>query len=389
MGIYLGSTAILSGGLGDTDSCIVAQSGDNLASKYAQAKSLTPGGSALSQANRATLLILPGTYTFTPGAGNAGLLLDADFVDLVGAGTSPAAVVIASNGRTVVQTANDVLISGLSLKSTALLDGASDADGDAAYFPSSNLPATRLLNVYATSHRVDVVYSGHYEGCVAGDYAFGSGLEGTAEFSGVAVRCQAGDFSFGTMLFSGTAHYCTAGEHSFGGSFSGGAGEFSGYAEGCVAGDYSFGSDTGVFSGEAVNCLAGNVSFTATGTFSGKATNCKAGDGSFASGEDAVFSGIAINCVAGAVSFAGGDSEAATLSGRVINCLAGSNSFGGNTGTVSGEVIGCVSTGDESFGGSITGKVLFCVALDGDSFGTRSGSGVAKRCFNAATEVSD
>ena len=60
-------------------------SGTNLLAAYTAAKALTPGGSALSNTNRATLLVPAGTYNL--GTGNYTLTIDGEFVDIIGVGT--------------------------------------------------------------------------------------------------------------------------------------------------------------------------------------------------------------------------------------------------------------------------------------------------------------
>jgi len=60
-----------------TSSQIIAVPGDNLLTKYALAKTLTPQGNARSATNRATLIIYPGVYTLS-----AQWNIDTQFVDI-------------------------------------------------------------------------------------------------------------------------------------------------------------------------------------------------------------------------------------------------------------------------------------------------------------------
>lgn len=65
--------------------------GDALVAGYAAAKILIPGGNSLSATNRAKVLLYPGTYAVDDGS----LILDTEFVDLVGIG-GPNGVIISS-----------------------------------------------------------------------------------------------------------------------------------------------------------------------------------------------------------------------------------------------------------------------------------------------------
>ena len=197
--------------------------GTYLKAAYAAAKALTPNGLALSSTNRACVLVYPGRYDLVASTGTIGITLDTEFVDLIGVGARES-IWITSVGWTVAQTANDVVIKGLTLESV------SASFGDVAYFPNTNLPLTKMEDVNcvgvnnAYSHRRLVEFSGTFTNCVAtggyGGYgAFGGG--GTA--SGTFTNCVAGAYGFGSFtgsggIFSGTANNCTAGDKGFGGA---------------------------------------------------------------------------------------------------------------------------------------------------------------------------
>jgi hypothetical protein len=68
-------------GLYDSSSCIICKVGDSFSEKYAAAKALSPNGSAKSDTNRATLVVLPGTYSVA-----SEVTIDGEFVDIVGIG---------------------------------------------------------------------------------------------------------------------------------------------------------------------------------------------------------------------------------------------------------------------------------------------------------------
>lgn len=192
-------------------SYIIARPGDNLATKYGEAKVLTPQGNARSATNRASLIILPGTYSLA-----AELAIDAEFVDIVGLGAqfqSPAVIV---TNNTLNVTANDVRVSGISV-------------GTQAFKIGNNKPLQVFENCVGgdSSFAVDEEASGTFLGCVAGDTSFGGGGAGTA--SGKFTNCISGSVSFGSQVLA------------------------SGYFYNCVAGQDSFGYD-GTLSGELISC---------------------------------------------------------------------------------------------------------------------------------------
>ena len=83
----------------------------------------------------------------------------------------------------------------------------------------------------------------------------------------------------------------------------------------------------------------------ATGSsFSGKAYNCKTGYGGFGGcssfGVDYTSDAIIMNCEAGENSYA----LAKDMAGKLYNCIGGGNCFAGNSGTLSGEMYGCIDT---------------------------------------------
>ena len=85
--------------------------------KYYEAKALTPNGQPLSNSNRAAVFVPPGRYDL----GTAVLVLDTEFVDLVGLSSARENqwILGESNGRgtgVVVQTANDVHIENLTVE---------------------------------------------------------------------------------------------------------------------------------------------------------------------------------------------------------------------------------------------------------------------------------
>ena len=170
---------------GDDDD---VESAANLRAAYAVAKLLTPGGNALSATNRATCFVLPGRYDFGTGNGtNHGLVLDTQFVDLVGLSSNPSDTVLASqistpSRGTLEQTADNVKIANLTLEISATGDPGTYAVAPAAYWPTTNLPNAECRNVVFRSTnesagygmRAVIIYSGKYTDCIAGIFGFGA-----------------------------------------------------------------------------------------------------------------------------------------------------------------------------------------------------------------------
>jgi hypothetical protein len=256
------------------------QNGNNLLAAYAAAKALTPHGQPLAASNRAAVIVPPGRYDL----GSGQLTLDTEFVDLIGLSTARENQHIfgVSNGPNtgvLGQTANDVHIENLTVECTRDTGGLLyDGTDPAAYFPDTNLPATRVRNCAfraaagwsALGMRTHIEYSGTFTNCTGGDGAFGAA--GTA--SGTFEGCTGGDEAFGggTGTASGTFEGCTGAEWSFGG----GGGTASGTFHNCTGGEGSFGGGGGTASGTFEGCTGGNSAFGSAGmTLGGRFTNCR------------------------------------------------------------------------------------------------------------------
>lgn len=305
-----------------------ASNGTNLITAYNTVKALTPHGAALSADNRVTLLVPPGVYDL----GSQALVLDTEFVDLVGMSSAREDQFIqgtsAGPGTGVIQqTANDVKIENLRVRCTLAVGEQAYNDTDpAAYFPESGLAATRLRNCvfeaassFALSMRRNVSYSGTYTDCIGGIYAFGC----QASANGTFVNCTGGDQAFGGYFgtASGTFINCTGGIDSFGGY----AGSASGQFRDCKSGTGGYGGGGGSASGVFVDCSGGDFCFGYGNTSSGTFTNCTAGEFSFGSGTNGVASGVYLNCTAGAYSFGGYD-NANNTNARLFGCrMTGTN----------------------------------------------------------------
>ena len=284
----------------------VLTNGANLRNAYDAAKALTPFGSALSATNRAVVLVPPGRYNL----GDSALIINADFVDLVGMSTSRDNQYIYRNSGTVLsQSASDVRIENLVFHYTG------SADTSYAYNPTvfwtdvtiriGSPAATRIRNCeFRASNRImprGATFAGFYEDCVAdGEYVFGSGSRETA---------------FGTLY--GTA------------------------------------------SGTFINCTGGNYSFGANGTASGTFTNCSGGNFAFGGGGTA--SGVFTHCTGGSRAFGG----FGTANGIFRNCTGDQYAFGGDGGnTMGGSFYSCHMTGN-NYNSPFRGRMENCRWNDG------------------------
>lgn len=208
--------------------------GTALLAAYAQAKALTPQGSAISVTNRSCVVIPPGTYDL----GSSQLVLDTQYVDVIGQTTHRGnqriiSSTATSNQGVINQTANDVWIRNISLKNNCADNAAFNNTTSADYFCSSALDQTKMRNVEFLSAngvngpypmRISISYPGYFEECQAlGGSSWGGGI-GDITLAGVAggtyIRCVGGQYAFGGSngcSFTGTAIDCQGGAYAFGG----------------------------------------------------------------------------------------------------------------------------------------------------------------------------
>ena len=344
----------------DTTTYIVARPGDNLVAKYNEAKALNPRGSAKSATNRASLIVMPGTYPLS-----AELTVDTQYVDVIGLGaqTQKPAVLLSTN--TINVTANDVRVNGISV-------------GDQNFKIAGSKPLQVIENCVGT---------GFFS--FGGQDLFSGGSSLT--ISGTFISCVGGLWSFaGAGTASGTFINCVGGQHSFGGN----AGTASGYFERCTGGDNSFGG-SGLASGTFINCTGAAGCFGGSGvgpnfgpyigtpTASGVFKYCNGGFGSFGGGNLTLANatGVFYYCNSGDKSFGG--QFGSLISGTFIYCTGASGSFGDDNGpnTLSGLFEYC-SVNGRGFAGSGTGNHIlsgtfrYCKTSDsgfGGSNGTTSG----------------
>ena len=283
-----------------TDNAIV--NGNNLLATYALAKTVSPNGAALSTSNRLAVILPAAKYDL----GTQSLILDTQYVDIVGSTSDRSKHYITSNvgvadRGTVQQTANDVKLFNLTIEnSNTTYSPTYDSSSATAYFPDSNLNLTYVENVLFTSNsnytwstRTAIEYSGTFINCTGGNRSFG--YNGTA--TGTFTNCTGGSYSFGNA--SGNFTNCTGGAGSFGGD----GGVATGTFKDCTGGNYSFGGSGGTASGTFKDCTGGDGSFGAYGGIaSGTFTNCTGGEDSFG-GNGGIASGNFTNCTGGNGSF--------------------------------------------------------------------------------------
>jgi hypothetical protein len=330
------------------------QNGLNLLAAYAQAKSLTPNGMPRSATNRVAVIVPPGQYNLLASQ----ILMDAEFVDLIGLSSARGDQCIVSDSSVVGsgfgllrQTANDVRIHNLRVHCKRGMNGLQrDANDPATYFPDSGTTDTQVVNCEfrgtgpvmwsppsgdpiwggCWSMRLGITYAGTYTDCFAsaepdpafnlgpytGWYAFG-GRGGTA--SGTFTNCSGGEMSFGD---GGTA--CGIFTNCKGGVSFGHHGTASGSFINCTGTYESFGGDYGIASGTFANCTGASWSFGGLGgTASGTFIDCRGDDSTF--GGSGTASGAFYSCIGGDHAFGGAGGDA--TGGRFFHCTGGADSF--------------------------------------------------------------
>lgn len=326
------------------------ENGEALLAAYAEARERTPNGEALSAANRLAVLVPPGRYDLA----DAPLVLDTEFVDLIGLTTSREGQWIrgapsALGTGVVMQSADNVRIENLTLEIVGGVGSSPDQEHwPAAYFPESNLPGAFVKNCAflafdtgGAGMRTNIEYSGTYIDCYADTFsAFG----GRGDATGVFIRCEGQGTAFGAgfSFDNETLEIIPS--------------QVSGLFIDCVATQDSFGTTQSIVSGTFINCRATRGAFGSGGTASGLFIDCYSGGAptipGFSSfgGLAGVASGIFIGCEAGNASFGGisqfGSGAVGEASGYFERCVAGERSFGGHaTGTFKDCIAGPLSFG--------------------------------------------
>jgi hypothetical protein len=358
--------------------------GASLLDAYAAAKAISPNGSRRTAGNRVAVLLPPGSYDL----GGAQLVLDAEFVDIIGMSAARDDQQVSGNsggaGTGVLgQTADDVRIENLVVECRwSETTGILTQDDPAAYFPGSSTTHTVVRNcefraddLHAWSMRLDTAYPGTYTDCRGGSGAFGFGPLGLA--SGTFLRCIGGFGSFGAAFGSASGKFtaCEGGDSAFGGFFGTASGTFTD----CAGGMHAFGGYYGTASGAFTRCAGAGYSFGSEfGIASGTFTDCTGEYNAFGSSHGEA-SGDFVRCKGGGSSFG---CEYATASGRFTECSSPTYfSFGSNHSVASGIFINCVGD-DWAFGSyysTASGWFTGCVG-DSASFGGGA-SGIASGTF--------
>lgn len=301
------------------DNYIVCKNGDDLVAKYGEAKLLTPGGNSLSSTNRATLIVMPGTYVL-----NSELYVDTDYVDVLGLGSNKlnrgCKTSVTTTTNSINVTANDVRIKGITVDSFEF-----KTNGNSGQIFED------CIGLANSSFGGSTTVAGTFINCIGYTNSFG----GSGAASGTFISCIGDNDSFGgNGTASGVFINCSGGSNSFGGT-----GTASGSFENCVGLSTSFAGYNGTASGTFKNCVGGNESFGGEGgTASGTFDNCKGGYVSFGGGTaGGTASGSFNNCIGEEYSFGG-----TTCSGTFINCVGKNYSFGGSSGNLTGILLRCI-----------------------------------------------
>jgi hypothetical protein len=346
--------------IGGGNSYVIAQPGDNLFTRYQEAKVLNPNGNPKSIINRSSLIIMPGIYNLT-----GHLNINEEFTDIIGLGAIKKdvgcipSVIITGSGSAPTSSgfihvsANDIKIKGI-------------------YFSGNFDSFFRLGN--ALPKQV-------FEDCKGNNYSFyfnrPFGFTDPISIDGTFINCEGSNFSFGasnTHVSNGTYINCKAEENSFSSNVSNC--ELNGLYRNCHAGLRSFGAGGlgGILRGTFENCQSIGSGFGWGGfpDLYGRFINCKAGNLSFGFGGGSPFSGSFFeNCTAGELSFGYNTSS---LSGATfVNCTAGPASWGG---------VGFDSNN------RMLGKLYNCRLTSG-TFGIPSGEGLLRNCIDGDNNIID
>jgi len=331
--------------------------GTNLLDSYASVTTLTPNTSALSEANRTTLVLFPGNYNL----GLSSLRLNTQYVDIVGMTRDASHVTITGSNTTatISQTANDVRCIGFTINNTVSAPG---------WVPSNNLSLTYWENVTFSSISANNI-SGTFKNCRSNNTVSNRGgfvgQNGIA--SGTFTNCtgsNSGSFGGGFVGYEGTAsgmfiNCIGSNTANQGGGFTGVYGIASGTFTNCtglntITMGGGFTGVYGIASGTFIDCTGSNIApqgggFVGfNGTASGTFTNCTGsntnefGGGFVAYGGGA--SGTFTNCNGSNSGNSGGGfiGYGGTASGTFTNCRSVSGNFLGEESISSGQFINCL-----------------------------------------------
>jgi len=355
--------------------------GNNLLEAYRNAKNVKPNNQVLGENNRLSIIVPPGNYDL----GTQSLVLDTNFIDIIGSTTDRNNHYIYSNillqSRGVIkQTISSVKIRNLRVKNTnnTFVVGGLVTD-PAVYLPASMTAGTadtEIENVffeciegnsYSTAITIPTSYfqyDGKYTKVTTGSRSFDY-----ISNNAILTDCDSiGDYSYGSSIYGidGTLIRCKGLNYCFGyGSY---AGSF-GVLRDCTGFSYCFFANSNFF-GTVTDCVAfGSNSFYSTdsngvGTleYAGISKNCTGyGQYNFCANTNANANshnnaGWIMDCKSyGGYSFS---YNFVTNGAQFINCSVSPGSafcFGARGGfftakTISGTFINCTAMGSYCFG---------------------------------------
>ena len=196
------------------DGYVVAQQGDSLAAKYAEAKAKSP-----SATNRVTLFVVPSTYSLS-----SELAIDAEYVDIVGLGAQFQSPAVFVTTNTLNVTANNVRVSGISVGTQKFKSGSNKplqvfencSGGDRSFAGESDQEASgKFLSCVGglTSFGGEGIASGKFVNCVSSVGGFGAdGISTTGEL--ISCRLVGAGASYPTLSGSGLIRFCLDGDNN-------------------------------------------------------------------------------------------------------------------------------------------------------------------------------
>jgi len=355
--------------------------GNNLLEAYRNAKNTKPNNQVLDENNRLSIIIPPGNYDL----GTQSLVLDTNFIDIIGSTTDRNNHYIYSNvflqSRGVIkQTINNVKIKNLRVKNTnnTFVVGGLVTD-PAVYLPASTTVGTNgteIENVF-----FECIEGNSYSTAITAPTSY-------FQYDGKYTKVTTGSRSFDYISNHAILTDCDSiGNYSYGSSTYG----IDGILIRCKGQNYSFGYGShGACFGTLRDCIGYDYSFLTNGSFYGNLTNCIAyGSHSFCSADsnavgDLEYGGLLSNCEGhGQYNFCANTNANANdhrNAGWIMDCKSyGGYSFSYNFITDEAQFIDCsVSPGsDFCFGArgafftakSISGTFVNCTAMGASCFG--------------------
>ena len=400
----------------NTDSVVICNDGDNIQDKYDEAAALLPNGNVQSPLNRASLIMMGGTYgDLSVSSGDLEYFVDITGIGYVEVGdmnfngdlycdikniTLRDGFQCNQNTKNLQDITADVIqinsnsgaIDSITMKSSdfEVISNTGTIRNVSSSHITINGNTGTVENVITTGQWYQDTNNGEIKNCTAApfmEYVENYGIIDNCHSIGIISRAFGGYIG---SLNSGTIKNCTAtGDLSFGQQDADGVtencvGAFRAFAGASNSIDFSAGGIEGTYK----NCKGENESFFGRNTKTDAAVemeatyeNCTGGNNSFGFVESApvsgnvgpktVFAGTAKNCTGKSLSFASSyvvGAQAEIKAGAVIeNCTAKNNSFATHSNPLIttcinyGNVIRSRCTGPSGFSATGTGKVRLCL----------------------------